>query len=148
MNTKMCCVCKITKAVSEFHHDKYIKDGYRCSCKECFKRRYYSKDYSREGMRKWRSANPDKRNEYRHRRRRMVLARLGGKCACCGEDRFEFLAIDHIHGVDKAQGRKTGEDLVLQVERDGFDRSKYRVLCHNCNCALGFYGYCPHQVTK
>jgi hypothetical protein len=21
----------------------------------------------------------------------------------------------------------------------------YRVLCHNCNLARGFYGYCPHE---
>jgi hypothetical protein len=21
----------------------------------------------------------------------------------------------------------------------------YRVLCHNCNFALGHYGYCPHK---
>jgi hypothetical protein len=24
----------------------------------------------------------------------------------------------------------------------------YRVLCHNCNMALGFYGYCPHHPER
>lgn len=24
-------------------------------------------------------------------------------------------------------------------------RRSIRVLCHNCNCAHGFYGYCPHE---
>ena len=24
----------------------------------------------------------------------------------------------------------------------------YRVLCHNCNMSLGFYGHCPHQESE
>jgi hypothetical protein len=24
----------------------------------------------------------------------------------------------------------------------------FRTLCHNCNLARGFYGYCPHEVTN
>jgi hypothetical protein len=30
--------------------------------------------------------------------RREALAAYGGCCECCGEQRFEFLAIDHING--------------------------------------------------
>jgi hypothetical protein len=29
------------------------------------------------------------------------------------------------------------------LARNGFPDG-YRVLCHNCNMALGQYGYCPH----
>jgi hypothetical protein len=24
----------------------------------------------------------------------------------------------------------------------------YRVLCHNCNQSLGYFGYCPHTVSS
>ena len=34
----------------------------------------------------------------RIKRRLQALAHYGGECACCGEKRTEFLAIDHING--------------------------------------------------
>src|SRR5258708_37086796 len=37
----------------------------------------------------------------------IALNAYGGKCECCGEERFEFLAIDHIGGG----GNKTIERL-------------------------------------
>jgi hypothetical protein len=85
----------------------------------------------------------------RHKRNReAVLTYYGHKCACCGEGRAEFLAVDHINGGGTQQ-RKTGQYsgyigdwLVKQNYPDG-----YRLLCHNCNQALGFYGYCPHQAA-
>jgi len=24
----------------------------------------------------------------------------------------------------------------------------FRVLCHNCNQAIGLYGYCPHKTPR
>ena len=30
----------------------------------------------------------------------------------------------------------------------GFPKDKYRLLCHNCNQSMGWYGYCPHQKEK
>jgi hypothetical protein len=35
--------------------------------------------------------------------------------------------------------------LWTKLLRLGTPHPDYRVLCHNCNTALGFYGYCPHQ---
>ena len=49
------------------------------------------------------------------------MAYGGYKCTCCGETEPKFLSIDH-----------TG----------------YQILCHNCNMALGSYGYCPHSSIK
>jgi hypothetical protein len=89
------------------------------------------------------------------RERWVVLIHYGGnppKCACCGEMRYEFLAIDHIHGGGirhakeigiKTGGRRMYHWLIKNNFPDGF-----RVLCHNCNLSMGFYGYCPHQSNR
>jgi len=69
-------------------------------------------------------------------------------CACCGETTFQFLAIDHIDGGGvkerKLLGLRGSTQLYRYLENEGYPPG-YRVLCHNCNLAMGFYGYCPHS---
>ncbi len=70
------------------------------------------------------------------------------KCACCGETHIEFLTIDHINN-DGAKHRKDinsggGHSFYRWLINNNFPQG-YRVLCFNCNCSLGMYGYCPHQ---
>lgn len=90
------------------------------------------------------------RNDLRAFRRYQVLKHYcGGRepyCACCGESSLEFLAIDHIdgggnkHRANMKRGTKMWQWLLKHGLPAGF-----RVLCHNCNLAIGFYGACPHQ---
>ncbi|KKN30086.1 hypothetical protein LCGC14_0837630 [marine sediment metagenome] len=79
-----------------------------------------------------------------------VMEYYGGKCECCGEDRYEHLTIDHLNG----HARKTGKigvyltyDAIREFENRGYPNRKYRLLCWNCNLARGYYGYCPHEGT-
>jgi hypothetical protein len=67
-------------------------------------------------------------------------------CECCGVDDLSMLAIDHIDGDGNAHRRERGRSRKIQhrLKADGFP-SGFRVLCHNCNAAHGFYGYCPHK---
>ena len=84
---------------------------------------------------------------YADRRRALrasALEAYGGKCACCSEDRHEFLAIDHVYG-DGAKHRKTiGKNIYRWLKRNNYPIERFRVLCHNCNVAMGIYGKCPH----
>ncbi len=75
-----------------------------------------------------------------------ILDEYGGTCACCGESRREFLAIDHIFGGGQRDRR--GARLYQRLRRQGFPKDRYRLLCHNCNQARGIYGYCPHEIEK
>lgn len=83
--------------------------------------------------------------------KQLVFATYGGaKCACCGELHQEFLSIDHANG-DGAAHRKsigvpngTGGNIYGWLKRNKFPEG-FRVLCMNCNFALGHFGYCPHQ---
>ena len=66
-------------------------------------------------------------------------------CACCGENHYEFLCIDHINGGGSAMRRKLGHGNMAKWLKARNFPPGYRILCHNCNMSLGFYGYCPHQ---
>ena len=79
-----------------------------------------------------------------HGLRKAALDAYGGRCNCCGEARFEFLAIDHIGGGGLAHRKQINRaTLSLWLKQQGYPDG-FRVLCHNCNLALGFYGACPH----
>jgi hypothetical protein len=73
-------------------------------------------------------------------------------CACCGEKHLEFLALDHVNN-DGAEHRRsmkrkgTSSSLYDWVRANGYPPT-FQVLCHNCNCAKGFYGSCPHEQER
>jgi hypothetical protein len=89
----------------------------------------------------------------RRRLRLEVWTHYGGdppQCACCGESRDEFLSIDHVRGGGNAHRRELGSGGAVTYQllrKQGFP-SGYRVLCYNCNLAVGFYGHCPHSGTE
>lgn len=75
-------------------------------------------------------------------------------CCCCGERHYEFLALDHIHN-NGAQERKSKKGrpqysnmaIMARLVRQNFPPG-YQVLCHNCNCAKGWFGSCPHERER
>lgn len=87
---------------------------------------------------------------YNKKVRLAAIAAYGGKCECCGEDRFEFMAIDHINGGG-IQHRKqlgwSGNSIAKWLKKNDYPEG-FRILCHNCNLALGFYKQCPHKKGK
>jgi len=94
-----------------------------------------------------RSANNRRHNELRMK---ALIAYSGPRphCECCGEDHVEFMAIDHINNNGKEDRKRfKGFGMLRWLEKNNYP-SGYRVLCHNCNLALGFYGYYPHQTEK
>ncbi len=85
--------------------------------------------------------------------KQQVFAAYGGAfCACCGETFLEFLSIDHINGDGakdrrKVKGVNVGYNIYGVLKKQGFPPG-FRVLCMNCNFALGHGGSCPHQSTQ
>lgn len=83
---------------------------------------------------------------YREKIRKETLLKYGHKCICCGEKRYEFLAIDHVNN-DGNEHRKVagiGTAFCLWLKQNNFPNC-VQVLCHNCNLAKQFYKRCPHQ---
>ena len=97
----------------------------------------------------WKERDRKKTRKYHDKIRRIVLEHYGGKnlaCACCGETRIEFLTIDHINGSGAKHIKEIGGASYFYrwLIKNNFPKG-FRVLCHNCNSALGLYGYCPHE---
>ncbi|KKM23808.1 hypothetical protein LCGC14_1611350, partial [marine sediment metagenome] len=145
---------------SDFPARKDAKNGIRGTCRIC----------TNKVRKEWYKKNKNKINEYRHKyyannREKIIklkvlnnlkyrrLARLDcinhysdnkNECECCGENHLEFLAIDHIHNNGSEERKRVKMYLPLYLKRKGFPEG-YRILCHNCNASLGYYGYCPHK---
>jgi hypothetical protein len=78
-----------------------------------------------------------------------MLEAFGWKCECCGETNPQFLTLDHKNPGEgeKSTGLKTHQ-LYAIAKADEWNRSKYQLLCFNCNCAKGHFGECPHKLGK
>ncbi len=76
-----------------------------------------------------------------------VLQHYGMKCACCGEETYEFLSIDHINGGGHQHKMKIGNHLYRWLKKNNYPPG-FQTLCHNCNAAKGFYGQCPHERER
>lgn len=116
-----------------------------------------------EWKRNWRKNNPEKvknhrlsfkerypdyyKNYQRNLRIKCINYYSNNKncCACCGEKRFEFLAIDHIHGDGSKHRKLVGKNMVRWIINNNFP-NMFMILCHNCNQSMGIYGYCPHRL--
>jgi hypothetical protein len=153
---KLCKQCGFKRPLADF---PYSAGQYRSLCHEhwaayCAEQREKRRDTQRAYDRARYERDPEaaraRARSVGVRRRWAVLQYYGGAtpaCACCGESAVEFLAIDHIDGGGeqhrnhlKADGTSLYRWLIEQSFPVG-----YRVLCHNCNSALGYYGYCPHR---
>jgi len=144
--TRTCKVCGKIKPYADFkNHTRRKGDGVfykRHTCSAC----YYKNN---------RVAHNKHSLVWSRRRRATVIHRLGRKCDCCGEDILEFMAIDHVGGGGNAHRRalsnrsdasRGGVDrrLLSEIQREGYPRNKYRILCHNCNHATAYGRICPH----
>src|ERR1700757_476788 len=126
MEWKRCTRCHLELPLKSFVFAKNTKSGYGAQCRPCHR----------------------ERNNIRNRALRVtVLAHYSKgtpKCACCGETVLEFLSLDHINGGGR-QHRKTIKMRWWEWLRKNKYPEGFRVLCHNCNQAIGLYGICPHQ---
>jgi hypothetical protein len=91
----------------------------------------------------------EKHNAYKRKRnielKKFILKQYGGKCVCCGENRFEFLSIDHINNDGYKHRREFKGNIYLWLVKNNFPKDIVQILCFNCNMSKAFYGYCPHR---
>ena len=120
---------------------------------------YKDPDKQRAHAREWFHRNKDKKREYDKKRaswylpflkRQCFLAYGGIFCACpsglCSENNIDFLTLDHINGGGSQHRRTEAKGNIYQFLKARGYPSGYRVLCYNCNCAMGHNkGICPHE---
>ena len=133
LEEKKCTVCKklLPNTAEYFCTDKQKKDERASRCKKC---------HSQMGK--------DRNQELRHQ---MIEHYSNGTfgCECCGENHYEFLTLDHIHGDGTPHRNEIGTGPVMYkwIINNNFP-PMFRVLCHNCNWCMGIRGYCPHEKEK
>src|SRR5690348_6771976 len=77
-------------------------------------------------------------NKRNHRKRRLKYVQgYGGKCPCCGEDRFEFLTGHHVNGDGKAERELGGggSNPIRARIKQGFPPG-IAMYCWNCHQAI------------
>lgn len=135
-------------SASHTDHSLIIVKG--CHCTHCDERRRYNRDQRREYQKLHAGEFSQYHKQYNIDKRRIVVDHYGGKCECCGIDIFDFLTIDHLNGGGnkdrKANRLSSSTNFYNFIIKMGFS-SDYRVLCFNCNCSHGLFGYCPHQTN-
>jgi len=79
-----------------------------------------------------------------------VIEGYGGKCELCGEDNPHFLTIDHIYGGGFEEKKKLGNSYALcrKLRDNNYPKDNYRLLCWNCNCALGLNRITEEDIIK
>jgi hypothetical protein len=135
----------------------------KANCKSCLKKRRDRRSKlgkciscSRKAIKDKRSCqfHLDQKNEQvksRHRKNRdIVFIELGSKCMCCNETEPLFLTVDHINN-DGAKHRrkigKSGQAIYAWLIKYGIDKSRFQLLCFNCNSGRARNnGICPHQT--
>ena len=115
------------------------KDTKYCS-DSCMDRAWYHKNLERER----------KRSRDKHRRwKQEVMDHYGAYCHCpgCKVVEPEFLTIEHENGKGTKHRESINEHLYHWLIRKKFPKG-FTILCYNCNCSRGNFGYCPHQGRK
>jgi hypothetical protein len=150
MSTRICRKCKKEKPVEEFCKSNNKTSGKNKRCKECYNA--YMRDYYKRSD-EYKIKLHERDKEYRRRLRIEVLSHYSKgipTCTCCGEAEYEFLTIDHMVRGQGPEHRRAGiasKHLLHWLRKNGFP-SGFRVLCMNCNFAMGVHGYCPHQKKE
>lgn len=139
--------------VLKYHRDLYKNNEvYRQKCiNDTVKRRKNNPKYE-EYQKKWTAENQDKIKQYRENTKIKLKIEIISHyshninaCACCGEDMFEFLTIDHINNDGAIHRKNITNNLYTWLRKNNFPEG-FQVLCWNCNCGKSINGgICPHN---
>ena len=128
--SKTCSVCRVEKLLIQFPR----RGGYRLPrCYVCLQR----------AKRQRRAAQHGSERQYWKKR---AVARLGGRCQCCGESELSFLQFDHKNGDGMSHRASVHQQTAQWVALAEDPASKIRLLCANCHWGVTLNdGVCPHQ---
>ena len=120
--SKTCTKCGCTKDITEFYKrgGKQSPNSRKNHCKECDKKRIKE---SHDPV-AYRNAELQRRYGITHQDYEVMLAEQNNQCAICkttepgGRHKTNYFFVDHCHKTGKVR----------------------KLLCHNCNTALGLVG--------
>lgn len=133
-------ISTLYKAIKKIDVEKYQILCFNCNYNK-YHRIIKEKEHSRH------PTSIRTRNYYKNIKKKFIEL-YGGKCSCCGENRIEFLTMDHIQndGCDRRRYNDNKSELVDAVKN--YNPERYQILCFNCNIGRNRNGgECPHKNT-
>lgn len=113
------------------------------------KYRLNNKDKARDYYLSNKEEHTEKCRERTQKLRREMIEAYGGICSCCGENRFEFLTLEHKNCDGADHRRNKGlYTIVRELKLAGWPQENYTILCWNCNSSKYMYGVCPHDLER
>ena len=149
----ICTRCSTSLTDDNWSPSRIKRKSHLCkSCANALNKKYRAdnperyKSYSNGWYKRHPESARDNQRRYVQKLRERVIKGYGGQCQCCGEDTYEFLAIDHINGGGTKHRKSVHHrNFYRWLIKNEFPKKEYRLLCHNCNSSFGYYGYCPHR---
>lgn len=158
VSNHICGGCSGTKPCTDFHRDKSKNCGHTTICKPCVSAKqkatrvgdpeaYATKLTEMKAYAK----RPDvvaKRIAKDRADKRKAVELYGNVCVCCGITGLEFLTFDHVGGwgAEHRSADSSATSIVKWIRRRGWVIDpRLRLLCWNCNCSRGIFGFCPHN---
>ena len=96
------------------------------------KYRLEHKDYDKEYYLKNKYKIKERKKKYHEKLKIKVFEHYGKKCELCGQDKENFLTIDHIGGGGNKHRKKIGNEIYSWLKNNNFPKG-FRTLCYNCN---------------
>ena len=145
IGNRQCISCRLLLPPSDF----YPRRGSRVDncCRKCTLRK--SRAYAK--------ANPVRYKAWQRKYEQSLKLEMvahysdgANKCDCCGEERLEFLTLDHPDNKGGEERRRLGKPTgagFYRVLRKLDYPPGYKILCYNCNCGRARQPdkVCPHK---
>ena len=135
---KECRVCHCVLVIGENYLESNIEYGI-----------YICRDCAKIKLNEFVDKNPWYKFNTKIDNRKVFLDTMGNKCACCTEDIWQFMTLDHINndGCEDRRGNSNPFTIgSFSRMKDDMDLSRYQMLCMNCNFCKGHNGFCPHAL--
>lgn len=132
MDKRKCKRCGIFKPLSEWGKNKASSTGLQSWCMVC--RIADSKVYTEKNRKRIGEVSA----KCRIKRRLQLLSKLGKQCVNCGENKVEFLQIDHVNNDGGQERKENGvrgmtTKIINEYLNGKLDIKRIQILCANCN---------------
>ena len=144
---KRCSRCGISKALTEFHKNKYAKDGLHSLCKNC--RRQYqitNQEKLKKYQKQYRVNNLEKEKEHsknRYDAGARFVESFKRHCAICGFNDKPALVFHHKDPAEKKFDISSKKKTALETLQK--EITKCVVLCANCHQTFHYYEHNPSE---
>ena len=143
----ICKICKLLKPLNKFVKNRRMKRGFGTICKSCNNEKVKNFYKGDEEIALAKHKHALVAAKWIEDLKFEVISHYGS-CYCCGENRIEFLTLDHIDGggsVHRKEVNHTGSRYYVWVRNNNYPEG-LRTACMNCNMGTRFNKVCPHKM--